>query len=85
MARFTPAKVYWRKGAATTPITRTSRITGRKYKSYYEANDEGFTAPFGEKTANDTVTERQQAIRAAIQTETSTIDLLSFSPEKARN
>lgn len=85
LARFTPARVYWRTGAATTPVTRTSRITGRKYKSYYTEEDQGYTAPFGETEGGATVAERQAAIRAAIQTGNSNIDLLTFSPEKSRN
>lgn len=85
LANFKPAKVYWREGAANTAIERTSRITGRKYKTYYEPTDQGYTAPFGTNTAGDTVNQRQAAIRAAIQTATSTIDLLTFTPEKSRN
>ena len=85
LARFTPAKVYARTGAATTAETRTSRITGRKYKTYYAKADEGYSMPFGSTVATTTVSERQAAITAALRTPTSTIDLISFSPEKARS
>ena len=85
LARFTPAKVYWRTGANATPIERTSRITGRKYKTYYEQSDEGYTAPFGKAGDNVSLQQRQQAIREALQPESGTVDLVSFSPEKARN
>lgn len=56
LARFRPAKVYARTGAADTPISRTSRITGREYKSYYAKADPGYTMPFGKQAATDTVT-----------------------------
>lgn len=85
LARFRPAIVYARTGAADVTVSRTSRITGRKYKSYYAAADEGYTMPFGKKVAADTVTERQAAIRAALEAKTETIDLITFSPEKAVN
>lgn len=85
LARFTPAKVYWRTGAGTTPVERTSRITGRKYKTYYESTDQGYTAPFGKTTDGVSLQQRQQAIRGALQPEAGTVDLVSFSPEKSRN
>lgn len=85
LARFRPAKVYARTGAAENPEERTSRITGRKYKSYYAAADQGYTMPFGSTEAASTVAERQAAISAAIKTQDATIDLITFSPEKATN
>ena len=84
LARFTPARVYARTGAADTPISRTSRITGRKYKSYYAAGDEGYSMPFGSTAAATTVVERQEVIKKAIKDQDATIDLITFSPEKAR-
>ena len=85
LGRFTPAKVYWRTGASTTPVERTSRITGRKYKSYYEESDQGYTAPFGEATDGASLQERQKEISAQIRQAFPTADLISFSPEKSRN
>ena len=84
LANFTPAKVYARTGAADTPVERTSRITGRKYKSYYAAADQGYTMPFGQQAETDTVQARQTAVEAAIKKKDPTIDLISFSPEKLR-
>lgn len=75
---FKPAQVYWRGGAATSPTQRTSRITNQPYKSYYAAGDEGFVAPFG-KVGNDSVIQRQTAIKTALG---ANINLISFRPEK---
>lgn len=83
LGKFRPAKVYARKGASETSSERISRITGRRYKSYYAGSDEGFTAPFGEKTIGDDQFERQLVIRSAILASDTTINLITFSPEKA--
>ncbi len=77
---YTPARVYWRQGAATTSSPRTSRITNQPYKSYYAAADEGFSIPFGKKDT-DPLTKRQKDIKAALP---ATISLVTFSPEKYR-
>lgn len=82
LARFKPAKVYTRTGASVESEPRTSRITGREYKSYYARADEGYTMPFGTNATNDRVAERQQAITAAIKAQDATINLITFSPEK---
>jgi len=47
IGKFKPARVYYRTGAASTSAERTSRITGRTYKSFYTGADEGYSAPFG--------------------------------------
>ena len=78
---YSPAYVYWRNGAAETSTARPSRITGRSYKSYYTAADEGYVAPFGKNAATDSEYDRQKAIKAAFGTE---INLITFTPEKYR-
>lgn len=78
---YNPAYVYWRTGAATTSTQRTSRITGKPYKSYYAQTDQGYLAPFGRKAAGDTEGERQKAIKGALGT---SINLITFTPEKYR-
>lgn len=78
VGNFQPAQVYWRVGAATSSASRTSRITNQPYKSYYAGTDEGFVAPFG-KVGNDSVLQRQTAIKAALG---ANINLISFRPEK---
>lgn len=81
LGKFKPARVYWRTGAAESSITRPpSRITGRVYKSYYSATDEGYTAPFG-KVGTDTLVARQKAIITALEN----INLITFSPEIYRD
>lgn len=84
LGNYKPAYVYWRTGAATDSADRTSRITGRTYKSYYTATDEGYMAPFGKNGAGPGISEaeRQQAIQAAL-TNTN-INLITFTPEKYR-
>ena len=77
---FTPARVYWRIGEATTSAPRISRITKQTYKSFYTATDEGFSVPFGRKSTDSLLT-RQNDIKAAIGTG---INLITFSPEKYR-
>lgn len=85
LGKFTPAKVYARTGASDVGVSRTSRITGRKYKSYYSEEKEGYSMPFGEKTAGDTQFERQTAISTALKAlAAQKIELISFTPEKAR-
>lgn len=79
LKKFKPAQVYWRTGAATTSAARTSRITGRSYKSYYTNADEGYTASFG-KVGTDSYTDRTRAITTALGT---TINLITFTAEKA--
>lgn len=78
---YSPAYVYWRTGEAATSAPRTSRITGRSYKSYYTQTDEGFLAPFGRSVATDSEADRQKAIKAAFGTG---INLITFTPEKYR-
>lgn len=82
--KFSPAKVYARTGASQSSTERTSRITGRKYKSYYTGTDQGYSAPFGQKTTTDNQFERQLIVKAAVLAIDTTIDLVSFTPEKAR-
>lgn len=82
LKKYNPAYVYWRTGEATTSAPRTSRVTGRPYKSYYTGTDEGFMAPFGRNTATDSEADRQKAIRAAFPTPVP--NLLTFTPEKYR-
>ncbi len=77
---YTPARVYWRLGEATTSAPRISRITKRTYKSVYTATDEGYSVPFGRKST-DSLLQRQTEIKAAIGT---SINLITFSPEKYR-
>ncbi len=78
LGSFRPAQVYWRTGAATDSAPRTSRITGRPYKSYYAPGDEGYSASFG-KTGTDTYTDRQRAIRTALGVN---INLITFTSER---
>lgn len=80
---YKPAYVYWRTGASTTSDPRVSRITGRRYKSAFTAGDEGFLAPFGRTTTNDTEASRQEAIFAAFPNPRPA--LITFTPEKFRN
>jgi hypothetical protein len=84
LGKFKPARVYARTGAAATSADRTSRITGRKYKSYYQESDEGYSAPFGKKAATDTQAERQQEIKIEVQSIVDTINLITFTPEKIK-
>lgn len=79
---FNPAYVYWRVGAATSSTPRTSRITGRPYKSYFAAGDQGYLAPFGRNNSSDVEGERQKAIKTAFGT---TSNLITFTPENYRN
>lgn len=85
LARFTPAKVYARTGAATESTERTSRITGRAYKSYFARADQGYTMPFGDSDGGGNVQARQEAIATAIRgLENQSIGLITFSPEKLK-
>ncbi|MBE9191403.1 hypothetical protein IQ230_13815 [Gloeocapsopsis crepidinum LEGE 06123] len=79
---YKPAYVYWRTGASETSDPRTSRITGRKYKSAFTAGDEGFLAPFGKTASTDTEGAKQEAIFAAFPTPKPA--LITFTPEKYR-
>ncbi|WP_319418858.1 hypothetical protein [Pleurocapsa sp. FMAR1] len=81
---FKPAKVYFRRGAATSPRPETSRITGRKYKTYYQKGDLGYSAPFGQGVESDTFLSKSAQIRGAIQTAFADASLITFSPEKVR-
>lgn len=81
LKRFKPAKVYYRTGAAETSAERTSRITGRKYKSYYSASDNGYSAPFG-LVGSDTELQRRTAIKTALG---ATINLITFTPQVYRS
>lgn len=80
---YTPARVYWRTGAAETSGDRISRITNLPYKSYYTGADEGFSVPFG-RSGTESLAQRQQTIKNAIAPTGSPIQLLTFSPEKYR-
>lgn len=82
LGKFTPAKVYARTGAAAESTARTSRITGRKYKTRYAGTDQGYSAPFGAGTANENFYNRQQLVEEEVQKLDATINLISFSPEK---
>lgn len=84
LGSYTPARVYARTGAAATSADRTSRVTGRKYKSYYAPADEGYTLPFGQNVDSSNFAVRQEVIRQAILVQDPTINLISFSPEKLR-
>ncbi|PSB47300.1 hypothetical protein C7B80_10220 [Cyanosarcina cf. burmensis CCALA 770] len=77
IGKFKPAKVYYRTGASETSSERTSRVTGREYKSYYTSSDQGYTAPFG-VVGSDTEAQRQTAIRTALG---SNINLVTFTPQ----
>lgn len=79
LKKFKPAQVYWRTGAAATSTPRTSRITGKPYKSYFTGADEGYTASFG-KVGTDSYTDRTRAIQTALG---NTINLVTFTAEKA--
>lgn len=80
---YTPARVYWRTGEATTSAPRTSRITNQPYKSFYTGTDEGYSVPFG-RSGTQTLAQRQAAIKTAIAPAGSPINLITFSPEKYR-
>ena len=84
LGRFTPARVYFRLGAATATRTETSRITRRKYKTHYQKTDQGYTAPFGQSAEADTVFARQTQIKTAIKSKFESANLITFSPEKVR-
>lgn len=77
---FTPARVYYRTGAATDSDNRISRITKEPYKSLYAAGDEGFSVPFGRKSTAS-LAERQAEIKKALP---GNPQLVTFSPEKYR-
>lgn len=79
---YNPAYVYWRLGDAATSTARPSRITGRSYKSYYTASDEGYLAPFGRNNTADSENDRQRAIKAAFAAPAP--NLITFTPEKYR-
>lgn len=79
---FRPAYVYWRTGEAATSTARPSRITGRSYKSYYAAADEGYLAPFGRNASTDSEADRQKVIKAAFADPKP--NLITFTPEKYR-
>lgn len=84
LGNFKPAKCYFRLGAATTATPRESRITKRKYKSAYTPSDQGYSFPFGKKTATDTLVSTQADIRTAFGTGATAPRLITFSPEKYR-
>jgi hypothetical protein len=44
---FEPAKLIVRTGAGATAITKTSRITRRRYKTRFQSSDQGYVVPFG--------------------------------------
>ncbi|WP_009632445.1 hypothetical protein [Synechocystis sp. PCC 7509] len=85
LKNFTPARVYWRVGRAASSSDRISRITGRSYKSYYAAADEGFSMPFGKKGTDD-LESRQVEIETAVEelAGVGANGLITFSPEKYR-
>jgi hypothetical protein len=84
LGKFKPAKAYFRLGAATTPTERTSRITERKYKTAYAPGDQGYSFPFGKKTATDTLASTQADIKTAFGTGATAPRLITFSPEVYR-
>jgi hypothetical protein len=81
---FRPAKVYARKGAAETPQSKTSRITGRKYKTKFVSGDQGFTSPFGLKVAGESIAVRQAALATEIGS-IGTVGLVTFTPERFKS
>lgn len=83
IGKFKPAKVYYRTGTAASSSDRTSRITGRTYKSYYTPTDQGYSYPFG-VVSSGTEKARQTAIADAIRAANETIDLITFSPQVYR-
>lgn len=81
---YKPARVYARTGAGTSGVSRTSRITGRRYKSYFAESDQGYSAPFGKIAASSTEASQQLDIRASLTGGTSTVGLITFTPEKLK-
>jgi hypothetical protein len=81
---FTPAKIYARRGASATPSEKISRITGRKYKTKFTPSDEGFTAPFGLKTAGESIAVRQAVLATEIGALAS-VGLVTFTPERFKS
>lgn len=86
LGKFNPAKVYFRLGAAASPVSPApvSRITGRRYNTVYASGDEGYSIPFGKITATSTQTERQNALKTLLSTGTGAAQLITFTPEKYR-
>jgi hypothetical protein len=81
---FTPAKIYARRGASATPTQKISRITGRKYKTKFSPSDEGFSAPFGIKTAGESIAVRQAVLATEIGALAS-VGLVTFTPERFKS
>ena len=81
---FTPARVYARTGGATAPQERISRITGRKYKSYYARTDQGYSAPFGTKGTTLDYFTRTTEVETAVKDIATVKDFVTFSPEKTK-
>jgi hypothetical protein len=81
---FIPAKIYARQSTATAPRQETSRITGRKYKTKFTSANQGFSAPFGLKTAGDEIAARQLALAVAIR-ELQDVQLVTFTPERFKS
>lgn len=81
---FKPAKIYARRGAATTPREERSRITGRKYKTKFSPTDQGFTAPFGVKTAGEEISDRQRALAIKIYA-IEGVGIVTFTPERFKS
>lgn len=82
LGNFKPAKVYFRKATGTAQESRTSRITKRKYKTIYDATDQGYSVPIGKVGATDTLLETQAAVTALLSAGTTPWTQITFSPEK---
>lgn len=79
---YKPARVYARTGAGTSGVPRISRITGRRYKSYFTETDQGYSAPFGKKAAASTEAGQQADIKGSFTGANNTVGLVTFTPEK---
>jgi hypothetical protein len=84
LGKFKPARVYFRRGAATTSSERISRITKRKYKSAYAPGDEGYSVPFGKTSAADTLASTIADIKTLLGTGANAVNLITFTPEVYR-
>jgi hypothetical protein len=81
---FIPARIYARQSTATAPREETSRITGRKYKTKFTSANQGFSAPFGLKTAGDEIAARQLALAVEIRG-LQDVQLVTFTPERFKS
>jgi hypothetical protein len=81
---YKPARVYGRSGAGASAASRISRITKRKYKSYFSESDQGYSSPFGKIAGTSTQAERQTDIKTTLLAGSSTLGLVTFTPEKLK-